>query len=308
MKGLKSILVLSLGLFFGQLLYGQVDSTYLESVEEEIANTELTLINVKDNFYLISSEMGGNILAFVGSEGLTLVDNQWAVLVLRIKELLTSISHLPVCRVIDTHYHFDHTDGNKVFRRDGVPVFAHQNTLNRLSTDQVISPPFHILQKAYSRESLPTITFKHSMTIYDSQEEIELIHVPNAHTDGDVVVHFKKADVYHTGDIFVTYGLPFIDENNGGDIYAMIEAIEHLISVSGPETMFIPGHGPLCTLEDVKEYRDLLVNVREQVLTCISEGLNMEETLPRVKVDPGDEGISMDHSIKHMYRMAQKHK
>jgi len=308
MKGLKSILVLSLGLFFGQLLYGQVDSTYLESIEEEIANAELTLINVKDNFYLISSEMGGNILAFVGSEGLTLVDNQWAVLVLHIKELLTSISHLPVCRVIDTHYHFDHTDGNKVFRRDGVPVFAHQNTLNRLSTDQVISPPFHILQKAYSRESLPTITFKHSMTIYDSQEEIELIHVPNAHTDGDVVVHFKKADVYHTGDIFVTYGLPFIDENNGGDIYAMIEAIEHLISVSGPETMFIPGHGPLCTLEDVKEYRDLLVNVREQVLTCISEGLNMEETLPRVKVDPGKEGISKDHTIEHMYRMAQKHK
>ena len=251
--------------------------------------------------------MGGNILVFVGNEGLSLVDSQWEILVPRILEMLTSISSKPVIRVINTHYHFDHTDGNKAFGNKGVQVFAHHNVLKRLSSDQILTPPFLILQQAYPGEALPSISFKHSLSIYDNQEEIELVHIPNAHTDGDILVHFKKANLYHTGDIFVTYGLPYIDESNGGDIYVLMEAIEHLISISGPDTRFVPGHGPLCTLADLKDYRDLLVSLKDQVLNCISEGLDMDETVNRVKVDPEKEGISKEYSIKHMYKMAQKH-
>ncbi len=308
MKNLKIIFALFLGLLLAHPVIAQVDSSYIESIAAEIAGAELTLLKIQENnYYIISSEMGGNIAVYVGEEGICLVDNQWAVLVPRIKEMLMSISQKPVNRIINTHYHFDHTDGNKIFGNDGVPVIAHINVLKRLSADQILSPPFHILQKAYPTEALPTTTFDNTRSIFYKQEVIELRHYANAHTDGDVVVHFKNADIYHTGDIFVTYGLPYIDEQSGGDIYAMIEAIEDLISVSGPETRFIPGHGPLCTLEDLKAYHKLLVSVRDQVAICVKEGLGVEDTLDRVEIDPDKEGISKEHSIRHVYRMVQKH-
>jgi len=306
MKNLKTILFLSLGLSFGQLT-AQVDSTFLDAMKEQLAGVELVLTMVEKDFFIISSESGGNILVFVGNDGLTLVDTQWGVLGPRISEILEHISEKPVIRVINTHYHFDHVDGNIFFGQDGVPIIAHHNIQKRMAADQVLTPPFLILQSAYPRESLPTVTFGHSMTLYDSGEVIELFHFPNAHTDGDVVVHFKNADLYHCGDIFVTYGLPYVDEDNGGDIFVLMEAIEHLISVSGPETRFVPGHGPLCTVEDLKDYRDLLVSVRDQVTSCIREGLDMDDTLSRIKVDAGKEGIGLELTVRHMYRMAQKH-
>jgi len=307
MKNMKTICTLCLGLLVAQVVNAQVDSSYIESMASEIASAELTLLKIEENFYVISSEMGGNIGVYVDEEGICLVDNQWAVLAPGIKEILTSISQKPVNRIINTHFHFDHTDGNKAFRKDGVPVFAHTNVRLKLSADQILSPPFHILQKAYPAESLPTTTFDSTMSIFNKDEVIELRHYANAHTDGDIVVHFKNADIYHTGDIFVTYGLPYIDEQNGGDIYAMTQAIEHLISLSGPDTRFIPGHGPLCTLEDLKDYHKLLVSVRDQVIHCVNEGLGPEDTLGKVEIDPGKEGISKEHSIRHVYRMVQKH-
>jgi len=307
MKRRIHILALASCLLCAHLLNGQVDSSYIESMAEDIANAELSLKMIQENYYIISSDMGGNIGVYVGEEGISLVDNQWSANVPRIKEMLRTITEKPVTRVIDTHYHFDHTDGNKVLRKEGIPVIAHKNVLLRLSSDQILSPPFHILQKAHATESLPAMTFEKSMRIYDSQEVIELVHYANAHTDGDVVVHFKNADIYHCGDIFVTYGLPYIDEQSGGDIYAMIEVVDHLISVSGPKTKFIPGHGPLSTPEDLKAYRDLLVSVRDQVVRCVSEGLSPEETISKVEIDPENVGISKEHSISHMYRMVQKH-
>ena len=307
MKNLKSILAFGFAVLFAQLLNGQVDSSYIESRQQEIANADLTLQKIQENYYIISSDMGGNIGVYVGEEGICLVDNQWAVLAPKIKEMMKTISHKPLIRIINTHYHFDHADGNKVFRLDGIPVIAHKNVQHRLSVDQVLSPPFHILQRAYSTEALPTMTFEKAMSISDNQEVIELRYYANAHTDGDVVVHFKNADIYHTGDIFVDYGLPYIDEQSGGDIYSMIEAIEHLISISGPETRFIPGHGPLSTLEDLKAYLELITSLRDQVVQCVSEGLTPEETLSKVEIDPEKEGISKEHSIRHVYRMVQKH-
>jgi len=307
MKHFKSISFLLLSLFLTHLVNGQVDSTYIESRASEIANTELSLLKIQENYYIISSEMGGNIGVYVNEEGICLVDNQWAVLASKTKELLATISRKPVNMIINTHFHFDHTDANKVFRIEGVPVIAHKHVLTRLAADQVLSPPFHILQKAYPAESLPSTTFDSTMSISYNKEVIRLRHYANAHTDGDIVVHFENADIYHTGDIFVTYGLPYIDEKNGGDIYAMIEAIEHLISMSDPETRFIPGHGPLCTLDDLVDYHKLLVSVRDQVAGYVKEGLSLEDIQGRVEIDPGKEGISIEHSIQHIYRMIQKH-
>lgn len=308
MKNLITTLVLSLGMVCGQLLTAQVDSSYFDSMKEQVSAAELELTKLDENFFIISSDAGGNILVFVGSDGLSLVDTQWEALGTGITEMLASISDKPVTRVINTHYHFDHVDGNIFFGKDGVQIIAHHKVLKRLSADQVISPPFHMLQPAYPRGALPTVTFGDNMNLYDGEEVIELIHFPDAHTDGDVVVHFKNKDLYHTGDIFVTYGLPYVDEYNGGDIYVLLEVIEHLISAAGPQTRFLPGHGPLCTVDDLSEYRDLLVSVINQARACIKEGLDVDDASSRIKVDTGKEGIGIEATAQHIYRMAQKHK
>ena len=308
MKNLITILVLSLGMWCGQLLTAQVDSSYLDAMKEQVSGAELVLTKVEENFFMISSDAGGNILVFVGSDGLSLVDTQWEALGTGITEMLASISEKPVIRVINTHYHFDHVDGNIFFGKEGVQIIAHHNVLKRMSDDQVITPPFHILQPAYPREALPTVSFGDNMSLYDGDEVIELIHFPDAHTDGDAVVHFKNTDLYHTGDIFVTYGLPYVDEYNGGDIYVLLEVIEYLISAAGPQTRFVPGHGPLCTVDDLREYRDLLVSVTDQATACIREGLDVDEAISRIRIDTGKEGIGIKATAQHIYHMAQKHK
>ena len=138
-------------------------------------------------------------------------------------------------------------------------------------------------------------------------ESIQIIHFPNAHTDGDAIVHFKKADIYHAGDIFVTYGLPVIDENNGGDIYGMIRTVDYLISVSNNETIFIPGHGPVCTIKELAAYSQVLTSIKDQVVNMMRKGLSLEKIVNEVKIDKNIGGVDRRLFISQVYRMALKH-
>ena len=136
--------------------------------------------------------------------------------------------------------------------------------------------------------------------------EMHPIHFKSAHTDGDVIIHFKKADIYHTGDIFVTYGLPFIDENNGGDIYGMIGAIDYLLSVSNAETKFIPGHGPVCSIKELSEYSKLLTSIKDQVANLIKKGVSIDKIINEVEIDEKIKGVDKKDFISHVYRMVLK--
>ncbi|MEJ7676949.1 MAG: MBL fold metallo-hydrolase [Segetibacter sp.] len=224
-------------------------------------------------------------------------------------KLVKTVTNKPIRYVINTHYHFDHVDGNKAFGQQNTPIIAHKNLRARLSKDQTISGSGYgpIVQNAYPREGLPTIVFNDSMELDDEKESIRIIHFPNAHTDGDAIVHFKNADIYHTGDIFVTYGLPVIDENSSGDIYGMIRTINYLLSVSNSETMFIPGHGPICTVKELTTYSKLLTSIKDQVVTMIKKGLPVERIINEVTIDKNVDGVDKSQFISHVYRMALKH-
>ncbi len=252
--------------------------------KNEIDEKRKTIIDIKDTLVKLSSQVyailsdgeAGNIAIYENPDGLVLVDDQWVELLPKVKKLLATISNKPVKYVLNTHFHYDHSDGNKVFGKEGVIIISHDNIRRRLEEKQVLSLS-NLVQKAYPFEALPFITFSDSLTLNEPNEKIKIYHVKNAHTDGDSFIEFMDANVIHTGDVFVRYGFPYIDDNNGGNIYGMIEAINMLINYTNDSTKIIPGHGQISYRKDLISYRDMLVAVVSRIKDGIENNLSIEE-------------------------------
>ena len=198
----------------------------IDEKRKTITNVKDTLVKLFSHVYAILSDgEAGNIAIYENPDGLVLVDDQWIELLPIVKQLLATITDKPVKYVLNTHFHYDHTDGNKVFGKEGTIIISHDNIRKKLEEKQVLSLS-NLIQKAYPFEALPFITFSDSLTLNEPNEKIKVYHVKNAHTDGDSFIEFMNANIIHTGDVFVRYGFPYIDDNNGGNIYGMIEAID----------------------------------------------------------------------------------
>ena len=245
----------------------------IEEHKKNSAAIKDSLIKVSDNVHIILPlGVATNILVYESEDGFIIVDAQFEELEPTITKLLNSISDKPVLYVFNTHFHFDHVDGNKAFGKKGVKIIGHDNLRKRLLTNQVIGG--RLIQKAYPYNALPYITFSDSLTIHEKDEEIKIFYVKNAHTDTDAFIEFKNENIFHTGDVFVRYGFPFIDENNGGNIFGIIKSVDDLISRIDNTTKIIPGHGPISNKKDLILYRNnlqLIVNrIREGILNNLS--------------------------------------
>jgi cyclase len=290
------------------------NANYIDSLSSKIVEIKEELIKIQENYYVIRPYgMAGNIGVFISNNGVILIDDQWSTLSKRIKELLSTITQKPIKTIINTHYHYDHTNGNIAFGLEKIPIISHNNARLRMSEKQVLLVTLqlqgldNVVQKPYPSEALPIFTFTDKATLYEGTEIIELIHFKNAHTDGDIVVHFKNADIYHTGDIFVTYGLPYIDEAVGGNIYGMIEAIDKLLLESNEKTKFIPGHGPVCSIKELKEYKDLLSTILNNVEILTRENRKLDDILKDTKIKIPFETLDADKFIEQVYRSVKKH-
>lgn len=233
--------------------------------------------------------LGGNIGVLAGKDGVILIDDQFAPLSEKITKALTGLSDKPVRFIINTHFHLDHTGGNENFGGEGAIIVAHENSRRRLTTDQFIST-FKMEQKAAPYDAIPKVTFTDSVTFHMNGETVQVFHVKNAHTDGDVIIHFKESNVFHTGDVFVRYGLPFIDQPNGGSIDGMINATDQLLSLMNDESKIIPGHGALSGKKELVDYKNMLTIVRKR----IAEGMKKGKTLKQIiDSDPTKEFIAV---------------
>jgi glyoxylase-like metal-dependent hydrolase (beta-lactamase superfamily II) len=219
---------------------------------------------------------GGNIGVFIGKEGTLMVDNQFAPLSNKINGAIKTLSPHDIRFLINTHLHGDHSGGNENFKKMGSTIIAHDMVRDRMSKEHVnkasnnVTPP-------RPEDAWPIITFSEKLNVYLNQENIELIHVSPAHTDGDVVVRFKKANVYHMGDMFVTYGYPYIDYGNGGSINGFITSLDAILALMDDNAKVIPGHGELCSKADVKKFRDRLAEIRDDVAAALKKGRKSEE-------------------------------
>lgn len=244
------------------------------NAQENFDTVRIQTVEVTENLYFLKGS-GGNIGVFIGKEGTLMIDDQYAPLSNKINGAIKTLSPHDIRFLVNTHIHGDHSGGNENFKRMGVTIVAHDMVRDRMSkekinADKTVTPP-------RPEDAWPVISFSDKLNFYLNQEDIELLHVSPAHTDGDVVVHFKKANVYHMGDMFVTYGYPYIDYGNGGSINGFITSLDAFLSMMDDKTKVIPGHGELCTKADVKKFRDRLAEFRDEVAAALKNGKKPED-------------------------------
>jgi len=227
-------------------------------------------VKVTDQIYMLKGS-GGNIGVMIGKDGTLMIDNQFAPLSNKINGAIKTLDPGEIRFLINTHLHGDHSGGNENFKRMGVTVVAHDNVRERMSTEKM-NPNTNVVTPPRDKDALPVITFADKLNFHLNDEDIELIHLDPAHTDGDVVVHFRKANVYHMGDMFVTYGYPYIDYSSGGSVNGFIAALDKFLVMMDENAKIIPGHGELCSRADVKKFRDRLADIRDQVAAALKKG------------------------------------
>ena len=219
---------------------------------------------------------GGNVGVSVGEDALFIIDDQYAPLSPKILAALKQLSDKPIKFVLNTHWHGDHTGGNENMGKGGALIVAHDNVRKRMSTEQFIAL-FKSKVPPSPKVALPVVTFSTDVTFHINGDEVYGFHVPKAHTDGDTVVHFKKSNVIHMGDVFFNGWYPFIDVSSGGSPEGVIAAADRVLAMSDDNTKIIPGHGPVAGKGDLKAYRDMLASVSGRVKALMKEGKKLDE-------------------------------
>ena len=209
---------------------------------------------------------GGNIGLSIGDDGVVMIDDQFAPLTDRIVEAINGISNGNIRFLINTHVHGDHVGGNENMGRMGVSIVAQDRVRLRLA-------------ERLPAIALPVLTYSDAVRIHLNGEEVELLPVPPAHTDGDSFIHFKGSDVLHLGDVFRTVAFPVIDRGNGGTLDGTIEALGIAAGIAGPDTKIVPGHGVVSGREDVIEFRDMIIDVGAKVSALVETGASYDEVL-----------------------------
>ncbi|MGQ0646885.1 MAG: MBL fold metallo-hydrolase [Gemmatimonadaceae bacterium] len=221
---------------------------------------------------------GGNIGLAVGDDAVFVVDDQFAPLTPKILAAIAAITSRPVRFVVNTHWHFDHTGGNENMGKAGALIVAHDNVRRRMSTEQFIEA-INRREPAAPTGALPVVTFAEGVTFHINGDSVVVTHVPPAHTDGDAVVFFTKANVVRTGDLFVSAGLPFVDLSSGGSIHGIIGAADKVLAMANAQTKIIPGHGPVADRARLQAFRDMLVTLRDRVRTEVAARKTIEQVL-----------------------------
>lgn len=243
------------------------------------ANTPVQVTMLYDNVYLLQGA-GGNMALQTGSEGKLLIDSSFSTAVPQVRAVMDALSKDPDRLLINTHWHFDHTDGNEGMHQAGFTIYAHEKTRERLSTPQTMKL-FGFTVPAAPKGALPAITFERSMQAWHNNDSLDMVHFDPAHTDSDIYIHFHQADVLHVGDVWFNGMYPFIDEGTGGTIGGMIRADEKALAVVGEKTKIIPGHGPLGTKAQLQQFHDMLRAVRDRVAALKQSGASEQEAVAK---------------------------
>ena len=250
-----------------------------QAQQPDFSKVEIKATDLGHNTYMLEG-LGGNITVAVGSDGIIMVDTQFAPLHDKIKAAIEKLSPLPIKYLIDTHYHGDHTGGNAAFHKDGATVVAQDNIRTRLAAGTTNGLTGNKTAPV-STDALPTETYiGGSKTVEVGGRKAVLSHVYNAHTDGDTWVYFQDANVLATGDTFTNSGrYNTIDFANGGDIRGLIRAVDAYIKTSNDNTKIVPGHGALAKKADLVAWREMLVTSRDRVRRLIDEGQSEQQVL-----------------------------
>ncbi len=232
-------------------------------------------VKIKDNLFMLKGS-GGNLGLLTGQDGALLIDDQFAPLAQKIKDAVLKLGGNPVKFLVNTHVHGDHSGGNENFSKDGVTILAQENVRIRMMKEYVNMQSKTVPPR--DKEAFPLITFGEKIKLHLNDEDIEVIHFNlGAHTDGDAIIHFVNANVFHTGDLFVRYGYPYIDSDFGGTFKGFMASLDKIIAITNDQSVIIPGHGELATRADVRALRDKLTDIASKVSSVVKKGKKLEE-------------------------------
>ena len=243
--------------------------------QQDYSKVEIKAEKLNDTTYMLVGA-GGNIGLCVGEDAVFIIDDQFAPLAPKIKAAIAAITKKPVQFLLNTHFHFDHTGGNEAFGRDGALIVAHDNVRRRMTADQLITF-IGAKQNASPKAALPVITVAAEISFHINGDEVNAFHVPRAHTDGDLVVHFRKGDVVHMGDTFFNGMYPFIDTSSGGTADGVVAAADRVLALATDKTKIIPGHGPLANKAALQAYRNMLATVAQRIKALRAAGKSDDE-------------------------------
>lgn len=243
----------------------------------DVSQIEITSQQVADGVYVLNTVTGGNIGLSVGDQGIFMIDTGQSVeLMEKIMAKIAEISPQPVRLALNTHWHFDHVAGNEYLGKQGVTLMSHENVWKRLTTEQTLTA-FNMTIPPAAKEGQPVQTFSDAMTLHLNGDDIVISHPGAAHTDGDALVYWQKANVLQTGDLYFEGMYPFIDVEHGGSINSMIDVATKVMETINDTTKIIPGHGPVSDKAKMQAYVAMLTGIRDNIRALIAEGKTMEE-------------------------------
>jgi glyoxylase-like metal-dependent hydrolase (beta-lactamase superfamily II) len=264
-------------IFLGNLAFGQGLST----IDEQLVANEMAVEELRDGLYVIYFTSGGNVVASIGEQGVLIVDDHFTPSVPKYRARIRELGGGDIDFAINTHWHYDHTEGNQILGPQGTWIVSQANSRQMMTRANVINVVIRpsVNQPAYDIAALPVATFDDQMQLHFNGEQIDLLHFGPAHTTGDAAVIFRESNVVHLGDVYNNSGYPFIDADNGGEIDGVIQFCEAVLLEIDTETIVVPGHGPISTYADLRDYVTMLKAIRERVAALIAQGASLEDVV-----------------------------
>jgi cyclase len=257
---------------------------------EQLRTTPIRAEKLAENFHVLFG-VGGNILVSIGANGVLIVDAQYPQMVPKYRAAIGELGGGVVNFAINTHWHFDHADGNQVLGPEGTWLVAHENSRAMLTRNNVVNGVTRTLeQPAYPETALPVVTYDDRMRFHFNGERIDLMHFGPAHTTGDSAVIFRGHKTVHMGDVFNNSGYPFIDADNGGSLSGIIEFCSRVLAEIDESYLVVPGHGPVADGKALADYVAMLTTIRDRMDALIGSGATLEQVAAARLTAEWDEG------------------
>jgi glyoxylase-like metal-dependent hydrolase (beta-lactamase superfamily II) len=272
---------MSLRRFFGAVLLVVCAAPIANA--QNFDNARIVTEKVRDGFYVLfgvgEGVIAGNIGVSIGDQGVLLVDDQFPEIAPKYKAAIREVGgDDDIAFVINTHWHFDHSDGNKALGPEGTWFVSHENSRQMMLKDSVINLVSQTIdQPTHPPEARPVVTYDSSMRMHFNGQQIDLMHFGPAHTTGDTAVIFRGYNAVHLGDVFNMSGYPFIDADNGGSLPGLVDFCQAVLDEIDANTVVIPGHGPVSDYQGLADYVTMLRTVRDRIAALIGTGASLQQ-------------------------------